>query len=1209
MHNSKIQVYKLDPYSLPLYGLRLIESSAGTGKTHTIALLYLRLLLGIGQKNAFSRVLNIEEILVVTFTKSSTNELRSRICYNIHQMRLACIRDGIGFHKNSIFRILLFFILDKKLAAQWLLMAENQINKLAIYTIHSFCHHILLHNAFESGMLFKQSIIKDEYILQKKACADFWRCNCYLMDYSLVKVITKEWSGPEELLSEVKPFLQGDLPIFINQSIKGKSIIQRHKIIINIIKKIKKLWIANSSSFFNLINNSSINKRIYNNKNLSYWLTIINNWAKLETIDYEIPKELNRFSQSELINNTLIGDYPKHNIFFVINNLLQKSLTLRDIFISKAIINIRKIIKNEKKRLREIGFDDLLNYLDQALYSKNGNYLTKVIRKLYPIVMIDEFQDTDPQQYRIFKRIYYKYNNCGLLLIGDPKQAIYSFRGADIFTYLKAKNDIKSYYTIDTNWRSSVSMIKAINKLFSLSKKPFLFKQIPFNTINSSSINNNLGFVYKTKQMAALNFHYLDKELVSILDYQKALAYQCASQIYDWLKDSKNGTTWLYSNNIKQQITYSDIMILVRNSNEAVIIQKELSKFNIPSVFLSNRESVFNINEAQDILWLLKSILSPENKKIMRCALATSIIGLSAQDIEKLNNNENQWEIRIKEFTNYLLIWNRYGILSTLRSIIINNRITENLLVNNIDGKKRLMDLMYIGELLQEVELKFNNKHTLVRWLAHQINYPDSLLDNKQIRLENDSNLINISTIHKSKGLEYPIVWLPFACYFYQKKMIIFHSRKNFKTYLDLTYKESNIKLANEECLSEDLRLLYVALTRSIYHCSVGVAPLIKSNTNKKNRNTDLHQTALGYLLQNKKIGDSILLRNSLESLVSKNISIIIINNNNLYPLYRKKNKQVKLLAKTFVGKIKNNWKVTSYSELLNNNIYLLNNKFIYNNVNIKINIQDLIPKINTNIKNENFLVKCKITNKNINTFPKGIITGTFLHFILKLLPFNKDPSEIWLAKKLEQAGFSKDWAPILKTWLINIFTTNLLKNNLSLSNIKSKYQLHEMQFYLSIKNLLSPSILDNLTHQYDSLSRSCASLSFEPVTGILKGYIDLVFYWKNKFYLIDYKSNWLGENYSSYNRKALQQSIIDNRYDLQYQLYTLAFHRYLQNCFSYYNYKKHFGGIIYLFLRGINYNNINYGIYHTIPDYGLINGIDELFSITNMDKKDDYAT
>ncbi|MFP3028818.1 MAG: exodeoxyribonuclease V subunit beta [Arsenophonus sp.] len=1200
MSNRRIQKYKLDPYCLPLYGHRLIEASAGTGKTYTIALLYLRLLLGIGRKNAFFRPLSVEEILVVTFTEAATDALRSRIRYNIHQMKMACIRDGIGFDENSIFRILLSSLSDKNKAVQLLIAAERQMNEAAIYTIHGFCQRVLLHNAFESGMLFEQSIIKDEHLLQRQACADFWRCNFYPMDYYISKVIVDEWSDPEALLTEIKPYLQGDIPTFLNQPIETQSINQHHQILIDMIKKVKVLWLLNSSSFINLITNSSINKRSYSRSNLSNWLISVTTWAQSSTVDYKIPKELARFSQSELIDKTSSSNVPEHKVFIAIDNLLQQSLTLRNLIISKAIINVRQRILKEKKRRGEIGFDDLLSHLDQALHAEAGDQLANVIRNHYPVVMVDEFQDTDPQQYRIFQRIYHGKNHCCLLFIGDPKQAIYAFRGADIFTYLKAKNQIESHYTLDINRRSSSRMVAAVNQLFSLAKNPFLFEQIPFNTVDSVSSNQNLSFIHKTERLSALNFNYLNKEFVSTLDYQQTMAYQCASQICDWLKESENGTTWLYRGDLKQPVTAGDIMVLVRSRHEAAIIREALNKFNISSVFLSNQESVFATHEAREILWLLQAMISPEKEQNLRCGLATRLIGLSAQDIEKLNQDENQWEMRVEEFANYLLIWQRHGIFSALRAIMINHRIAENLLIDHMDGERRLMDLMHLTELLQEAELQLESEHALIRWLAHQIEQPDLLVENQQIRLKNDNHLVSISTIHKSKGLEYPIIWLPFACQFSQKKLAAFHDRDNFQLCLDLTQHKESIKLANEERLAEDLRLLYVALTRSVYHCSVGIAPLVKGRLNRESGYTDLHQSALGYLLQNGQPGNATLLCNALGKLVSENISITPINNIKLSPWYPKKNKPMKLLAKNFTGQIQNTWRVTSYSGLTYHDRNSFSDKISINDINIEIGIQDLAPKINADAQVDALLVQGEITDRSVHTFPKGVTAGIFLHSLLELLPFNQHPQESWLAKKLEQSCFSADWVKVLKIWLINIFNTPLLNDGFSLSKIRPDHQLNEMQFHLSIEKLLLPSSLDMLANRYDVLSQRCQPFSFEPVMGVLNGYIDLVFFYKDKFYLLDYKSNCLGENAMAYSKEAIENAMIDHRYDLQYQLYTLAMHRYLQNRLPNYDYKKNFGGVIYLFLRGVDANNPGYGIYHTIPTYAFINSLDELFNGTN---------
>ncbi len=186
----------------------------------------------------------------------------------------------------------------------------------------------------------------------------------------------------------------------------------------------------------------------------------------------------------------------------------------------------------------------------------------------------------------------------------------------------------------------------------------------------------------------------------------------------------------------------------------------------------------------------------------------------------------------VDEFARYAMVWQKRGVLPMLRMVMAQRKIAETLL-SGADGERRLMDVMHIGELLQEMSLQLEGEHTLTRWLAQQIAHPDHQSDAQQMRLESDKHLVQISTIHKSKGLEYKIVWLPFASNFLPQSKGLYHDRTDYAVRLDLNDSEENVALADEERLAEDLRLLYVALTRAIYHCSVGIAPLIKGNRKK----------------------------------------------------------------------------------------------------------------------------------------------------------------------------------------------------------------------------------------------------------------------------------------------------------------------------------------------------------------------------------------
>lgn len=1184
----------LDAFSLPLQGQRLIEASAGTGKTYTIGILYLRLLLGLGGENAFPRPLSVEEILVVTFTEAATNELRGRIRERIHKMRLACIRDGVGFEAEPEYLELLSQIPTKEhkeFAASWLLIAERQMDEAAIYTIHGFCQRMLVHNAFESGVLFEQTMIQDEFPIQKQACADFWRRHFYPLDYSMTKVVLSQWNSPEALLAEIKPFLQGDMPYIVNEQQNKESFEERHQRLVSLISSVKSSWLEGVAEFEKLISSSDVDKRSYSSRFLPNWLDKMTHWAQEETQDYQLPKEIVRFSQTTLHEKSKSGSGPEHVAFVQIDTLLSQSLTIKDLIIPLAITEVRQTITHEKQSRGEMGFDDLLTRLDKALKHDGGQYLAEAINQRFPVVMIDEFQDTDPQQYRIFQRIYNGVENSAVLFIGDPKQAIYAFRGADIFTYIEAKKQVSAHYTLETNHRSSEQMVEAVNGIFGHCDNPFIFEQIPFNPVNFAPRNAGKTLLHNGQNVKALTFWQIDVEAISVADYEQKMTSQCAAQISEWLQGGLQGNTYFEHSDGKHiPVEASDITILVRSRREATLIRDALNQLGIPSVFQSNRESVFATQEARDLLWVLQAVLSPEKERILRSALAVGILGLSAKDIDDLNYDEKVWERLVDEFTRYAMIWHKRGVLPMLRVLMAERDIAETLL-STTEGERRLMDIMHIGELLQEMSLQLEGEHTLVRWLTQQIAHPDHQSNTQQMRLESDKHLVQISTIHKSKGLEYKIVWLPFASNFLPQSKALYHDREDYGARLDLADSEENVALADEERLAEDLRLLYVALTRAIYHCSVGIGPIIKGNR-KKSGETDLHLSALGYLIQKGEAGDSKRLNDNLAELANSAIGVASINYAESKPLSLKQYDNKELSSRHVTRFFDDRWRVTSYSGLSYNSSHSESEQTISAEqlasslaptMDIEASIDVVLPEIGEPILTP-------------HQFPKGAAPGTFLHELMEEIDFSQEVSAEWLTEKLQGSGFDTKWTQMLQEWLRAIVQASLAEDGLCLSVLESQDMLDEMQFYLPIDSLLSAQAIDQVTHRYDPLSAVCPPLNFEKVQGILKGFIDLTFLWEGKFYILDYKSNYLGDNASCYTQEAMAEAMIDHRYDLQYQLYSLALHRYLKQRLPNYSYDSHFGGVYYLFLRGVDQAESKNGIFYYRPEPEFIDEFDQLF-------------
>ncbi|EPK8085486.1 exodeoxyribonuclease V subunit beta [Citrobacter freundii] len=1166
----------LDPLRLPLTGERLIEASAGTGKTFTIAALYLRLLLGLGGSAAFPRPLTVEELLVVTFTEAATEELRGRILSNIHELRIACLRETTD---NPLYARLLDEIADKKQAAQWLLLAERQMDEAAVFTIHGFCQRMLSLNAFESGMLFEQQLIEDESLLRYQACADFWRRHCYPLPRDIAQVVFETWKGPQALLRDIDRYLQGEAPVIKAPPPDDETLASRHEQILARINQIKQQWRDSVDELDGLLEASGIDRRKFNRANQGKWIEKISAWAQEETQSYQLPDALEKFSQRFLEERTKAGGItPQHPLFVAIDELLSEPLTLRDLVITRALAEIRAAVAEEKRRRGELGFDDMLSRLDAALRSESGDALATAIRTRFPVAMIDEFQDTDPQQYRIFRRIWQHQPDTALLLIGDPKQAIYAFRGADIFTYMKARSEVSTHYTLDTNWRSAPGMVNSVNTLFSQMDDAFMFREIPFSPVKFAEKNQSLQFVLHGETQPAMSMWLMEGESCGVGDYQNYMAQVCAMQIRDWLKAGHSGAAQLVSGKASSPVRASDISVLVRSRQEAALVRDALTQLAIPSVYLSNRDSVFETLEAQELLWVLQAVMTPERENTLRSALATSMMGLNAQDLEALNNDENAWDAVVEEFDGYRQIWHKRGVMPMLRALMAARQIAENLLAT-AGGERRLTDILHISELLQEAGSQLESEHALVRWLSQHIREPDSNASSQQLRLESDKHLVKIVTIHKSKGLEYPLVWLPFITNFRVQDQAFYHDRSSFEAVLDLSDAEESVELAEAERLAEDLRLLYVALTRSVWHCSLGVAPLVRRRGDKKG-DTDVHQSALGRLLQKGEPMDAAGLRGAIEALCCDDIACQIPAQPDGEPWQVAQSVSRELSAKILQRTPGDSWRVTSYSGLQQRGHGIA---------------QDLIPRLDIDAAGVGEVIE--ESGLTPHQFPRGASPGTFLHSLFENLDFTQPVDPHWVEEQLALGGYDAHWTPVLTEWLDAILQAPLNETGVSLSQLSAREKQVEMEFYLPISQPLIANQLDALIRQYDPLSAGCPALDFMQVRGMLKGFIDLVFRHQGRYYLLDYKSNWLGEDSSAYTQQAMASAMQAHRYDLQYQLYTLALHRYLRHRIADYDYERHFGGVIYLFLRGVDRENPQQGIYATRPDGELIALMDELFA------------
>ncbi len=759
-----------DPLNVNLKDSNLIEASAGTGKTHIISLLYLRFLLGINIEKSFCSF-NIDKLLVVTFTESATIEIKNRIFSLIKKLYISCIKNEIVSEKIKD----LFFIIRKiPNIINLLNKYQNQKDFSSIFTIHGFCKKILFNNFFESKNKFYYKILKSEHDLIYKLIINFWRKEFYPLDENIIKIIIYYWPDPEFLFKEIINFFNFiDFKFKINKNYS--SIYDCYKKIINEIKILKNFFIKNEKYLYKFILENNVNNYIFNKKNLDKWFYEIYNWAKENTSDFFFPKILIKFSYKKIflyLNN--ISFFKKNQFFYFIDEFLNKKNDFYNYIINKCFVYVNKELNYEKNKNFFLSFNDLIIYLEKSINKENNLILINIIRNNFPLVLIDECQDIDFFQYNIFKKIYI--NNLSekktkIVFIGDPKQSIYSFRGANIFNYIKLKKEIKCLFRFNFNWRSSFFFIKSLNYLFNRFDNPFIFKEIKYFSVKFP-LNNKYFYIIKNGKID-FSIKFFIFNIKNNYNYKYLLAKYCAKLIKNLLFCIDKKIFIINKKKEKRKIIGSDIAILVHSNMEVKILFDVFNDLDIPVTSSAIKKNIFYTKEAKDILFILKSILFPESKVNMSNALSTYIFGLNLIDIHNYLNDEFMLNKIISEFHLYFDIWTKYNIFTMIKFLLNKNNIFKNFysLKNN---KKYIINIIHIAEILQKKSFKFNDKMSLFFWLKNKIYNKYVITKNEYFvkSYNNDYNSIQILTIHKSKGLQYNIIFLPYIINLKKKKKL-----------------------------------------------------------------------------------------------------------------------------------------------------------------------------------------------------------------------------------------------------------------------------------------------------------------------------------------------------------------------------------------------------------------------------------------------------
>ncbi len=1223
----------LDPLSVALPGSRLIEASAGTGKTWTIAALYLRLVLGHGAPGqGFERALAPGEILVMTFTKAATRELSDRIRRRL-VAAAACFRGEAEPQTDDTF---LAQLLDQhapgpvRSAAAWrLAMAAQAMDDAAVYTIDAWCQRMLREHAFDSGSLFDEELQANLAAMLAQAARDYWRQQIYPLSGSPLEFALAHWQDVDALQSAVRPLLERPLPPGAGQGslracIEAVSAQREEE-----LAQLKQGWGRRAAEMQAWLDRQMargdcpFNKVKLQAQHYTNWLNALSAWAGDPASGLPVLTDAARARLTPAGLLAALKPGARLEIpdcfaeFEALMAALQSLPELAPAMRLHAGACIVRRLQQLKAQSGSYGFADMLerlnDALDEALHGAKALRLRERIVAQYPVALIDEFQDTSPVQLSIFERLYRIEADDparALLLIGDPKQAIYGFRGADIHSYLAARRATRGRHEVlGTNHRSTKALVEAVNQLFEAAEAregagAFMFRpvvppgiepteELPFVAVAAAGRAERL--MQSGAEMPALTL-CLDVEPRGTQDSRKLYAELCAERIVTLLNDADTGFSRPgnagKAKKTFQRLRPADIAVLVRTGTEAAAVREALRRRGVASVYLSDQDTVFETDEARDLLRLLQSVAAPADVRLARAALASTLLGLPLAELVALAASDERFDARCELLRQLNGVWQSQGVLAMVRRALHGFGLPARWLASD-HGERRLTNVLHLAELLQSASAQLDGEQALIRWMVQQIDAAGQDGDDAQVlRLESDADLVQVVTIHKSKGLEYPVVLLPFAAHLRaverRNTPVLFLADAQGRRTLILSPGDSDLAAADIERQREDLRLLYVALTRARHVLWVGVSA---------HKPATWHRSAIGYLLSGSEPRTQAQIGAAVLALAG---DLIVVEVPELEPatslprttrLRAREELPALVIAPPYAARFNRLWSIASYSALVRDVARTGHAGATHLPVRV---LRDDEPAE----ADAASMALARLADAPWHRFPRGAFAGNFLHGQLEWLAgegFALERSAALqraLVRRCERQGWGHRAADVSE-WLARVCVTPLQPLGVPLAGLAAV--LPEMEFWFPSDGLSAHGV-DQLCRAHVLPGRARPELPERVLRGMLMGFADLVFEHDGRYWVLDYKSNALGATDADYGTAAMEGAMLAHRYDVQAALYLLALHRLLRlRLGAAYVPTRHLGGALYLFLRGVR--SAGAGCLHVAPPLGLIDGLDAMLA------------
>ena len=1214
----------LNPLQCPLDGLNLIEASAGTGKTWNISGLYLRLLV--------ERELSVSQILVVTFTKAATAELRDRIRKRIVEM-IDALSGGRENSGDAFVADLMAHLEgqgrnESQILAR-LKLARESFDEAAIFTIHGFCQRALGDAPFSAGQPFQLEAVEDDSEGLEQVVQDFWR---RYIAYPQAELMSPEEHSELSPNTESLPPIEPMTPMLADYLVKHKDSPTKLAGIVKAVlgqpladpiwpqdldqmalpdateiesafHEARAIWQPDAGSsvveeLHRALDEERLKKTSYSPERIDQgfqeWAAWFASMSAAGGQHRIKDNKLSLYRQDKLA----VGQGtkknmtpPQHDFFEAAEKLLaaceaqDKALEYARLrLLRRLVAEVPNVLRQRRRQQRVVSFDDMLSNLHRALVTDQGDELATALRVRFPAALIDEFQDTDPLQFGIFRTIYAPEGEPGLplFLVGDPKQAIYRFRNADLHTYLSAQQLANAKYSLPRNQRSVPGLIGAGNVLFGANESAFLQSGIEYRPVGVGQKQATLLPLTDTsaENRADLQIWTLrtgEGGMPTREDAKQLAANATVGEIVRLLNAGMAEEIRIGD----RGLTAGDIAVLVRSHREGKLMRRTLEAQGVACVELS-LASVWTTLEAEELERILLAI-AERRDGLLRAALATDLLGGTAETLDALGEEEAYFFARVDRFAGYRDLWEKKGFPVMFRQLLRDEGV-ESRLLGQPSGERRLTNLLHLGELLATAAQTHEGIDALLRWL-HGCRTETAGGEGAQLRLESDSQRVKIVTIHKSKGLEYNLVFCPFLWDGYRNSK---PREADLRRYYDpevdgsvidfdpASYGSDPVKaLIRFEDAAESVRLMYVALTRAVYR-----SYLIAGVYSNAGRNGPTYGEASRSLLNWLACGQGVAPEDWIDSRknqqtpegileawhsltqwsgaeVKASLSIEPLPVLAQIPQLNKPKSDLEYSARKLSRTVGEAWNRGSFSGMIRRR---------------PVGEEGADHDQDVEGSGKRLARPDDIDGSDILAFPRGAFAGNCLHSLFEHADFADStqwPAAIVRAlTDYPQRGADKVGEQMAGV-LANVLNTPLPDaggGSYLLAEVPRGDQLRELSFTLSARRI-EAQMLNALISQ---VGLNVPRLAFRDIQGYLNGAIDLVFRQAGRYYLLDWKSNHLGYSARDYTLPRIREEMRDHAYALQSLVYTLALHRFLASRLPDYDYERDFGGAYYLFVRGV---------------------------------------